>query len=463
MCAVALYMIRQMSRGYHRGSSSEDSDSCSSEDDSDSCSLTDNSVSRSSAEDSDNSDLSIVTLTSRACSETEKARSLDIPRNLCRENHRSKGTSKIPASVNSPKIASKSFQPCTVCSLLMPCSSTEHQEMIYHTQSLNCKQIAATYTSLMQQNISIFGASLEECAECKAKFSMPALLLKHLYNHAVAKTVSHQTAPPGAVSTKTFERPDQVSKSNDKGLSVTIVPEDLYEISQTKKMKNTCVTQTLTEKESNDPVSQKRKKSRDILCELCGALFSTKSSVRKHIKVVHKKIYCFKCKTCEKSFGSKIQLEIHEGNHKPHVCNICNKAIADKRFFKLHKAAHRNGEKPFKCNQCGKSFMSKIYLREHQAIHSGEGEKPHMCVVCGKGYMSKVAMQRHIQRHTELKDVQCTVCDRKFYNKHELQDHMRSHNSQRSHLCELCRSSFKKPSTLKRHLATVHRLDNKDK
>ncbi|GFO43280.1 Zinc finger protein [Plakobranchus ocellatus] len=368
-------------------------------------------------------------------------------------NTENKGDQHAASSsrIEAVKINSKAVRPCRVCSFLVPSSSLDYQELIYHTQSLGCTLIAEIYMSLMQQHVSVYGASLEECVECKEKFSTPTGLLKHIYDHAVTKAGVLQPLPATDTTHETVSTLEQPYNTDNQLQITAAMPEQPSETT-TQKIATACTTRKLIQKRRNVPVMWQAKKKKRILCELCGDLFCDEKAVQTHIEIVHNKVYRYKCPICDKSFGRKSQLKAHRGRHKPYVCNICNKSIVNKPFYDLHMAAHRNGEKPFKCNQCGKGFMAKNYLENHQVTHSGQ--KPFECSICGIGYMTEQKLKNHMKRHLGTKHFKCTVCAKEFYSQEDLTCHMRHHKSQKPHLCDFCGKSFLKPGRLKSHMAT---------
>jgi len=60
-------------------------------------------------------------------------------------------------------------------------------------------------------------------------------------------------------------------------------------------------------------------------------------------------VFPFNCKTCQKGFKNKTDLERHESSHKSvkqHVCEVCNSSFTRRDHLKRHKRRHFDDENP---------------------------------------------------------------------------------------------------------------------
>ncbi|XP_069089492.1 zinc finger protein 514-like isoform X1 [Pleurodeles waltl] len=115
----------------------------------------------------------------------------------------------------------------------------------------------------------------------------------------------------------------------------------------------------------------------------------------------------YKCKDCQKSFGKKSNLIIHQRTHtgeKPYKCAQCDKGFSHKSNLNQHQTTH-TGERPFQCTFCEKRFSHKVSRNLHQRTHTGE--RPYKCSVCGKCFRRNSHLSQHIKTHSgEKQNVQ---------------------------------------------------------
>jgi hypothetical protein len=137
--------------------------------------------------------------------------------------------------------------------------------------------------------------------------------------------------------------------------------------------------------ESSKPV----KKKAEVICELCGKIYTTIGDCRRHMRLKHMEIKeVFSCDICNKTYPSKSVLKDHFRN--THVVN----------------------EVP--CTFCGKIFRNKTHLKKHMVYHD-DSKKVHKCFICPDqpGFINKASLQRHQTRHAnsnERVSYSCEIC-----------------------------------------------------
>ena len=162
-------------------------------------------------------------------------------------------------------------------------------------------------------------------------------------------------------------------------------------------------------------------------CQLCNHAFKTKSALKHHINVVHRKI-------------------------KPHMCKFCGHRFAYSSSLQLHERTHTQ-EKPFKCDLCNEGFISKWYLQNHMLDH--KGLKPYMCEICAFATKNLNNLKNHMKTHPTGEPLQCDQCGKRLKNQRTMKMHKKAiHTKEKSNKCRICNKSFRYRATMWQHEKT---------
>ena len=103
-----------------------------------------------------------------------------------------------------------------------------------------------------------------------------------------------------------------------------------------------------------------------VLCNVCGAVFTTRQSLRRHRNIEHPTNDRLRCDICGKRCGDTSVLRLHKRVHaEPEfVCKYCGKAVKSKQTLQTHERSH-TGETPFKCKFCNYQSKCSSVLRKH--------------------------------------------------------------------------------------------------
>jgi DNA-directed RNA polymerase subunit RPC12/RpoP len=203
-------------------------------------------------------------------------------------------------------------------------------------------------------------------------------------------------------------------------------------------------------------------------CALCAASFTTKGSLRVHIKRQHSESP-WTCKHCGEAVEAQSDLVSHleshnltkeekeslhympgapgsgdfdddsleDGEEEQETMDsealsdsIENEASPERDVENLEQTPNSSGmvdttDVPKEiCSICGHEFPAS-HMAFHMKVH--EGQKPYSCPICGKRFGYKNNMKSHIKLHAGIKPYQCSICGAKFTRGSTLRRHARRH------------------------------------
>lgn len=173
-----------------------------------------------------------------------------------------------------------------------------------------------------------------------------------------------------------------------------------------------------------------------------------------------------RCKECDKSFSTGLELVKHKKSHKVEnlfKCPFCDHETTEAEELILHIQIHSE-DRPFHCDQCNYSTTDAFKLSRHKRTHTGE--RPFSCSVCQIKFTQKSTMEMHVLRkHTnELPKLPCPMCDTVLTGKVGLKIHVRKQHSQseKALKCRFCPATFHERFVLRQH-QKVHQKEKAPK
>ena len=140
------------------------------------------------------------------------------------------------------------------------------------------------------------------------------------------------------------------------------------------------------------------------ICPDCGREFISSYYMKAHYASRHKKM---KCKICGIfTYGTDDNQKHHNAVHKPNlVCEVCGKNFKTKSTLRCHVINVHTPEdqRPYKCDLCPKGFLNSRYLLTHvERDHKGNRAFTCRATRCDRTFTLPEVRKRHEKRDHNL-------------------------------------------------------------
>ncbi|XP_075988616.1 uncharacterized protein LOC142984743 [Anticarsia gemmatalis] len=198
------------------------------------------------------------------------------------------------------------------------------------------------------------------------------------------------------------------------------------------------------------------KPEKSFQCELCSKTFAAKRFLVIHLER-HDNI--FRCRRCDVCFSNKNDYNLHtincikNGKVNFSTCDVCGKIFRTKYTMRRHKLSVHNGIK-YDCELCGKKFSHSSIIQRHKIRIHGEPKPPKTkCGICNKSFYN---MKKHMYVHdSSLRKYTCDLCGKGYAENNTLNRHKAEKHFGRRFTCE-CGKSYLKKRALAFHKSKVH-------
>ncbi|XP_050559522.1 transcription factor Ouib [Spodoptera frugiperda] len=195
------------------------------------------------------------------------------------------------------------------------------------------------------------------------------------------------------------------------------------------------------------------------ICDVCGACFLERNSLRTHIKSHTKVEESFPCEICGKNLKSKYSRYLHVATvheKKPTVnCYKCEASFLSYALRNRHLIEVHGDKRTFACKLCDKVYNRRKTLMEHNRRNHLKVYR-HQCDLCDQRFYLPSRLKEHMATHTGERNFRCEFCDKSYPRLQSLQEHIRSHSNDRRYKCDICNSTFTQNGSLKNHMKSHH-------
>lgn len=195
-------------------------------------------------------------------------------------------------------------------------------------------------------------------------------------------------------------------------------------------------------------------------------MFSSRSTLQNHVKVIHRGIQLYQTRTCEfcgKIFNNRTyyltHIRLKHTGERPYVCSYenCDKSYASASdLFKHKKGSHAQ---PIECPICSRMVKD---LKTHTARHFKKKEKNFVCnliengQVCGRKFPGNSYLKKHVDVHHRGQTYNCTECEATYCKRFNLELHIRNVHEQRRIKCRFCATLLTRKDYYIKHIRTSH-------
>ncbi|CAG5118031.1 unnamed protein product, partial [Candidula unifasciata] len=191
-----------------------------------------------------------------------------------------------------------------------------------------------------------------------------------------------------------------------------------------------------------------------LFCSICAMQFRGVSSLRYHLRKVHK--ITVHQSDLSSWYSSSTQNNKHQTKADTQVQTVNQNSENNKEKVSIEKTGENGTVRVAGCND------SKKHVNE-----SPELSVSHVCPVCSEKFSSKICLSEHLKSHSE-EDVEsvglhrCDICTSVMKNTQQVTKHIiKVHGVKQIFVCSICNREFYQQSSVYRHMKFLHKWEIK--
>ena len=330
-------------------------------------------------------------------------------------------TTEEPLKVEAEKSQGKGKFTCSECFHTFKRESTLKLHKKIHYNPYKCKTCGKCFSlasQLRKHAVIHSGTRPFKCHICSKAFHYSCSLMTHLRTHSLEKP---------------FKCPHCDKSFVQSGNLTTHLMKHINKGEDDKLFKcEKCDKKFVSQEEWRahfDSHSEDEPETKGFMCDLCGKYFKNRQYEAAHM-LSHQKTF-LKCPQCGKSLKNEKTLAVHMAsvhcNEAKFMCEECGKLYTTKQSLRQHMKVHAvtleysmakakwreileskkqqqqedkkakpaEPKKLHTCEECSKTFTEKRHLKDHMLIHAGR--KDHVCTECGHSFRQKSTLTRHMK------------------------------------------------------------------